>query len=359
MNASARVTQIRSQIETSLERRIPSALTPRPKLTREQASSGIADIDEFLEGGLPVGAIAEFIGNNGSGRTTAAIAFVAAAIRGARVAAWIDVSDTLDPAGASLNGVDLSHLLWVRCDAQLSRDYSAPMQRSKSPRLLQSTSETLLKKEKFHRQLQSVPDAARKVMQAHGGLQDHHAQREEQKARALAAPCCYEPKPHRRKLEQSRIAIPRVGMPSAVQLSQHIRREKHSYAAIERALRATDLLLQSGGFGIIVLDLGDVPVEAVWRIPMATWFRYRAACERSRTTLLVLTKHPCARSSAELVVQMDLENVAAEGGVMTQLLRKASVERQRFATQPNAVPMRKQLQRDLHRPWKGVMEWAV
>jgi len=358
MNSSARFAQIRAQIESNLERKIPSALTPRIRSVRERTSSGVAQLDVLFDGGLPVGSITEFIGDNSSGRTTAAVAFVAAIIRDARVAAWIDVSDTFDPTGASLNGIDLPHLLWVRCDAQPSHDDSVRTQQHTSIQASQNDSCSPAVRETSHRLLQRLPDAARRVMYAHGGLQDHQAQREEQKARALAAPCCYEPKPHRRKVEAKHLATQRVSLPFVVHTPQLTRREKYPYAAMERALRATDLLLQSGGFGIIVLDLGDVPVEAVWRIPLATWFRYRAACESSRTTLLVLTKHPCARSSAELVVQMESETLVAEGGVMTGLRRKAHVERLRFAAQPN-LAMPKQLQRDAQGLWKGSMEWAV
>lgn len=359
MSSSARFSQIRAQVETALERRIPSALTPRPKSVDERVSCGVTDMDVLLEGGLPVGAIAEFTGNTGSGRTTVAIAFVAAAIRGAKVAAWIDVSDTFDPVGATLNGVDLPHLLWVRCDAHQPLVDNTLVQYSESTRLPQSDFCTPAGGQNPHSHLQNVPENARKVMQAHGGFQDHQGQREEQQVRALKAPCCYEPKPHRRKTQQQRMATPRVGVPAAGHAPQPFRGEKRSYIAIERALRTADLLLQAGGFGIVVLDLGDVPAEMVWRIPLATWFRYRAACERTRTSLLILTQHPCARSSADLIVRMDVEDLVAEGGVMTGLHRKANVERQRSATQSNVVPMRKQPQRDVQRLWKGRMEWAV
>jgi len=53
-------------------------------------------------------------------------------------------------------------------------------------------------------------------------------------------------------------------------------------------LRATDLLLQAGGFAAIVLDLGDTAQEQGSRIPLATWFRFRQAAERTRCSLVVL-----------------------------------------------------------------------
>ena len=37
---------------------------------------------------------------------------------------------------------------------------------------------------------------------------------------------------------------------------------------LEQVLRATDLLLESGGFGLIILDLGDLPPQSARRIPL-------------------------------------------------------------------------------------------
>ena len=92
-------------------------------------------------------------------------------------------------------------------------------------------------------------------------------------------------------------------------------------------------LLQGGGFGAIVLDLGSLPPEMAWRIPLATWFRFRAACERTRASLLLLTQHPCARSSAELVVRMEAGDMEAESRVMTGIRYRAVVERSRTQEQ--------------------------
>ena len=106
-----------------------------------------------------------------------------------------------------------------------------------------------------------------------------------------------------------------------------------TWGAMDQALRATDMLLQAGGFGVIVLDLGGIAPEAVWRIPMATWFRFRAAADRSRTCLVVLTQHSCARSSAELVLEMEPGEMQSEGRVMTGVTYGAKVGRQRFVAE--------------------------
>ena len=77
------------------------------------------------------------------------------------------------------------------------------------------------------------------------------------------------------------------------------------WARLDQALRAADLLLQAGGFRVLVLDLGSVAPEHVLRIPLATWFRFRAAADANRTVLLALTQTSCARSSAGLVVRFE------------------------------------------------------
>jgi hypothetical protein len=69
-------------------------------------------------------------------------------------------------------------------------------------------------------------------------------------------------------------------------------------------LRATDLLLESGGFGLIVLDLGDLPPQAARRIPLTTWFRFRRAVEHKPTTLLAIEQQPIAGSCSSLLVTL-------------------------------------------------------
>lgn len=73
---------------------------------------------------------------------------------------------------------------------------------------------------------------------------------------------------------------------------------------LEQALKATDLLLQAGGFGLIVLDLGDIPIAAARRIPLTTWFRFRRAVENTSTAFLVIEQHPHAKSCATLVMDL-------------------------------------------------------
>ena len=107
--------KIRVEIEALMAQRFPSALTPKPQIVRPHAATGISSLDEFLGGGLPLGAITEIIGNECSGRTTLAFSLLAQFTCQGKVCAWIDVSDTLHPTSAASAGINLKQLLWIRC----------------------------------------------------------------------------------------------------------------------------------------------------------------------------------------------------------------------------------------------------
>src|ERR1022692_973408 len=72
--------------------------------------------------------------------------------------------------------------------------------------------------------------------------------------------------------------------------------ENSPQKCLEQLLRATDLLLESGGFGLIALDLGDLPQQAARHIPLTTWFRFRRAVEHTSTVLLAIERQSIAGS---------------------------------------------------------------
>jgi len=103
---------LRRQIEAALTDRIPSALTPAPRIIRPITTTGIRSVNEFLEGELPLGAITEIVGPQSSGRTSLCLSFIAHMTQAAKVYAWVDVSNALQPESAAAGGVELSQLLW-------------------------------------------------------------------------------------------------------------------------------------------------------------------------------------------------------------------------------------------------------
>jgi len=109
---------------------------------------------------------------------------------------------------------------------------------------------------------------------------------------------------------------------------------------LDQALQATDLLLQAGGFAAIVLDLGSTPAEDASRIPLATWFRYRQAADRSRSCLIVLAKASYAQSSAAAVLRCTPMRARIAGRkVLLGFEYSVVSDRQRFA--PSVVGKRK------------------
>src|SRR6266436_6153231 len=74
--------------------------------------------------------------------------------------------------------------------------------------------------------------------------------------------------------------------------------------SLEQALRVTDLLLQSGGFGLVAIDLGDVPHSEARRMPLASWFRFQRTVEPTPTVLLVVAQEPCAQTCASLLIRL-------------------------------------------------------
>jgi len=76
---------------------------------------------------------------------------------------------------------------------------------------------------------------------------------------------------------------------------------------MEQTLRATDLLLQSGGFGFIALDLGDMRADVLRHVPLESWFRFRRAVEDTPTILMVLEPESNAKTCASLVLRMEAE----------------------------------------------------
>ena len=80
---------------------------------------------------------------------------------------------------------------------------------------------------------------------------------------------------------------------------------------LEQVLKTTDLILQSGGFGLVALDLAGIPGQFVRRIPLVSWFRFQRAIEHKKTVLLVVSEFPCAQACATLVMKLSIHKPSA------------------------------------------------
>jgi hypothetical protein len=76
---------------------------------------------------------------------------------------------------------------------------------------------------------------------------------------------------------------------------------------VDQAVRATDLLIQGGGFGLIALDLSDIPPQAVRYVPLNVWFRFRRAVEHTPTIFVICEQESTAKSCASLVLRMETQ----------------------------------------------------
>jgi recombination protein RecA len=334
---------IRIQVESALANKIPSALTPVAKMVRPVVSSGIGPLDTLLRGGFPVGAVSEVTGPECSGRTSLAHSFVARVIGSGKVAAWIDVSDTFDPASAAAAGIDLRRLLWVRCGVteivspEQAREFTLP--------------NTYL-----------TPAMPKKGL--HGGGCGTHPRHEAKslssavsnwlQAEALS-PRCAEPQ---HKVRPAQVTYAPAFQPAA-SLTQR-RSGLSPYQRIEQGLKSADLILQSGGFGAIVLDLGGVAPEFVSRVELGTWHRYRVAAERTQSSIVLLTQYVCAKSSAELLLRLHpAEMLREETTVFSGTQPKAEVARHRFQERgSNVLPIRKPPQNTNVTCWRNRATWV-
>ncbi len=293
----------------------PARVTPASQLdirpAPEMVSSGAPAIDA-LTGGLPRGCLTEICGPASSGRTTLLLAALAAATRRGEFCAVVDASDALDPHSAAAAGVELERLLWVRCGEEPPRKNSSPQSHPSTP--LRASSVT----EKNGNQKTGCPISRAPSSREVGTSPTREVRVSSQVALDFD---CNGWKENERKENVTR-------------QSDH---------RLEQVLRATDLLLESGGFGLIVLDLGDLPPQSARRIPLTTWFRFRRAVENKLTILLAIEQKPIAGSCSSLLVQLGDPSAADPGDIgptHAQLLTSLNITAELIRSRLDRKPAR-------------------
>jgi recombination protein RecA len=212
---------------------------PGRPIWRDTAPTSDSDVDARLDGGLPRGQTSEIVGARSSGRTGLLYRVLAAASSRGEAVSLIDPLDRFDPASAAAAGVELSRILWVRGTAL-------------SPGLLAQG-------------LVQMP----RWRSADGGSSGSREFLRDPAALRLNPPCLAD------------------------------RGDSHGLLAhvLDRAVKATGLVLAAGGFGLVALDLADVPRRTVMRLPFTTWFRLQRALDGSDTVLAIVATDPVARSA--------------------------------------------------------------
>jgi recombination protein RecA len=74
--------------------------------------------------------------------------------------------------------------------------------------------------------------------------------------------------------------------------------------SLDRAIKALNIVFQAGGFGLVVLDLGEVAMPAIKRLPYTTWLRLHRVIEGSETACVLIGSEPIARSAGGVTVQL-------------------------------------------------------
>ncbi len=254
---------LRQQIESSLANRIPAALSVRFHHSPELMPTGISEVDALLQGGLPLGCLAEITGPACSGRSTLASCLLVGATRQGASCAYVDVADSFDPLSAAAIGIDLQRLLWIR-------------------------------------------------------------------------------------------------------VGQAGKTGKKAWTSLDQALRATDLLLNAGGFRVVVLDMGDVRAEQARRVPLASWYRYRLQAENSQALFLLLGQTACASSCASVVLhcrEADGRWESATGNkngphLLAGFQYQVSADRKRASARELAHPFGKKPVLSAGTVWKRTALWA-
>ncbi len=82
---------------------------------------------------------------------------------------------------------------------------------------------------------------------------------------------------------------------------------------MDAVLKAADLLLKGGGFGVVAVDITDLPASNLENVPPQTWFRFQRTIENTPTILLIIGQKPVAQSSAALVLRVGIEQPVWSG----------------------------------------------
>jgi hypothetical protein len=72
----------------------------------------------------------------------------------------------------------------------------------------------------------------------------------------------------------------------------------------DHAMRAADLLIHGGGFGVVAMDLCEVTPQMLRRIPLSYWYRFRRAIETTPCAFVLLSREPQAKACASVLIEM-------------------------------------------------------
>jgi recombination protein RecA len=94
-------------------------------------------------------------------------------------------------------------------------------------------------------------------------------------------------------------------------------KSKARLGRLEQAFKVADILLQSGGFGLIAVDLSGVSKQRVRNVPLSSWFRFSRVIEKQAAALVFIEQEPHATSCAGLVLRATTGSAAFSENLFT------------------------------------------
>jgi recombination protein RecA len=336
------MSELKAYIQSLVAEKLPDAFTLRKTELPRKIPTGIRPLDRLIQG-FQRGNLTEIHGHGSSGRTTMAVSFLAEVTRRHEVCALVDVSDALDPESLSAAGADLNRLLWIRCGkidetlSDSSRQVSPYLKQSQPISNSFATHESSFSSGRHPRhEVRGLSHAIATLMGSGSDfpITPSISPRWDEGNPLPVPPCTRGDNrgvfssfpPIRegsapRAGEEGCAAMDNLGdkhpqsltvqnplAKAAFEKIQPSLTRKSTWSRLEQAMRVTDLLLNNGGFGAVVLDLGDVPAENARRIPLTSWFRFRRSVESTPTVLLLLSNEPCGGTCASLVLHCQCRN---------------------------------------------------
>ena len=229
------------------------------ELTRKERrlSASLEPINTLMEGGIPRGRISEIIGRRSSGKTSLAASFISNATRGGEVAAVIDLADAFDPATMAEAGVDLTRVLWVHPGQMPSQG------RSRGAERFLNQQDLFEKRDEVAWQ-----DQMAATLREYSGQVPAHP----------------------------------TGFGGGARWQKNF-------------LRAAELVLEAGGFGLLVVDFG----ENTFTLAHSSALRIARMAERSGTAVLAIVTRPACGTFAAMSVDL----TSARAIFNRSLLRKS------------------------------------
>jgi hypothetical protein len=212
------------------------------------------------------------------------VALLAGATGRGEIAALVDTLDMFDVASAAAGGIDLGRLLWIRGQGPGARGQDA------KDREMGGRGGNVAER--------AIDGDQRQGIEARGaGLRSAVGDGGTYPSCTPTASVDGKPAPRVVHQSDARGRHPALAAEIATQAGAWER-------AVDRAIKALNLVLQAGGFGLVALDLAEVPAAVVRRLPFTIWLRLQRVIEGSETACVLLGAEPVARSAGGVTIAL-------------------------------------------------------